>query len=256
MSDDKQIGAQKVSPEMDTDHLGLFSTLLYKLPVIARTAVLHLLRYSEQSKYLDMRTEIIVAILRSFMTAKPISVTASQRWLVPDAPAKGRIWISHYTCPAPADRGIQDAVAAAIDGLQDGKEGKRIEVRIPEAASVQAEWTGYRTEAKPDTPLPDISEKEKYDAMMKGTTSPATILYFHGGAFFLMDPATHRGITKRLAKISGGRCYSVRYRLAPQYAFPSQLMDALTSYLALLYPPPGAFHDPVPAENIVFAGDR
>jgi acetyl esterase/lipase len=256
MPEDKQKSTKRSTVQMDTDHLGLFTTLVYKLPVIARTAVLHVLRYSEQSKYLDMRTEIIVAILRSLMTGKPTSVTASQRWLIHDTEVKGRIWISNYTCPAPADRGIQDAVAAAIEGLRDGKEGERLELRMPEMEGVQAEWTGYRAEATPESRLPDISEKEKYDTMMKAVTSPATIIYFHGGAFWLMDPVTHRGTTKRLAKITGGRCYSVRYRLAPQNAFPAALMDALMSYLGLLYPPPGAFHAPVPAENIVFAGDR
>ncbi|KAK0641141.1 alpha/beta hydrolase fold-domain-containing protein [Cercophora newfieldiana] len=240
---------------METDNLGLFTTMIYKLPVIARAAVLHMLRFTEQSKYVDMRTEIIIAILRSFMWGKPMSVSASQRWLIQETEPKGRIWISNYTCPAPADRGIQDAIAAAIEGLWDGKTEKRMELRMPEMEGVQAEWTGYRAEATPESRLPDVSEKERYDSMMKGVTSPTTIVYFHGGAFWLMDPATHRGTTKRLAKITGGRCYSVRYRLAPQNAFPAAVMDALMSYLGLLYPPPGAFHEAVPAENIVFAGD-
>jgi acetyl esterase/lipase len=47
----------------------------------------------------------------------------------------------------------------------------------------------------------------------------------------------------------------VRYRLAPQYPFPAQLLDALISYLSLLSPPPGVPHGPVPAEHIVFGGD-
>ncbi|KAK0617368.1 alpha/beta hydrolase fold-domain-containing protein [Immersiella caudata] len=240
---------------MNTDQLGLFTTLLPKLPVIARTAVLHLLRYSEQSKFLDMRTEIITAVLRSFMTGKPMSVTASQRWLSKETQAKGRVWVSTYTCPVPTDGGIQNAVAAAIEGLRDKMDEKSFRVRMPEMEGIQAEWTGYRAEATPESTLPDISEKEKYDAMMKAVTSPATILYFHGGAFWLMDPATHRAMTKRLAKVSGGRCYSVRYRLAPQNPFPAALMDALASYLALLYPPPGAFHEAVRPEHVVFAGD-
>ncbi len=69
--------------------------------------------------------------------------------------------------------------------------------------------------------------------------TPVTVLYFHGGAYWLLDPATHRPTTKRLAKLTAGRCYSVRYRLAPQNPFPAALLDGLASYLALLYPPPG-----------------
>jgi acetyl esterase/lipase len=47
----------------------------------------------------------------------------------------------------------------------------------------------------------------------------------------------------------------VRYRLAPQNPFPASLLDALISYLYLLYPPPGALHEPIPSSKIVFAGD-
>ena len=52
-----------------------------------------------------------------------------------------------------------------------------------------------------------------------------------------------------------GRCFLPRYRLAPQGPFPAAVIDALVSYLFLLYPPPGAFHSPVPASKIVLAGD-
>ena len=71
---------------------------------------------------------------------------------------------------------------------------------------------------------------------MKECKSPVTVLYFHGGAYYLLDPSTHRPTTKKLAKLTGGRCYSVRYRLAPQNPFPAALLDALVSYLTLLYP--------------------
>jgi len=82
------------------------------------------------------------------------------------------------------------------------------------------------------------------------------IFYLHGGGFYLCDPATHRLTTKKLAKLTGGRCYSVRYRLAPQHPFPAALLDLLVSYLTLLYPPPGAFHEAVRPETLALAGDR
>ena len=72
---------------------------------------------------------------------------------------------------------------------------------------------------------------------------------------YLMDPASHRPVCSKLARLTGGRCLSVRYRLAPQNAFPAALLDALTAYLSLLCPPPGSFHKPVLANHIVFAGD-
>jgi acetyl esterase/lipase len=70
-----------------------------------------------------------------------------------------------------------------------------------------------------------------------------------------MDPSTHRWTTSALAQHTYGRCFSVRYRLAPQYPFPSALLDALIAYLALLSPPPGSFHEPIPPSKIIIAGD-
>ncbi len=130
------------------------------------------------------------------------------------------------------------------------------EIRRPDVLPVQAEWHGYRAAASSDAKLPAVSEAAKYQAMMKECKTATTVLYFHGGGYFLLDPASHRPTTKKLAKLTGGRCYSVRYRLAPQDPFPAALVDALSAYLTLLYPPPGAFHEPVRPEYIVFAGDR
>lgn len=72
---------------------------------------------------------------------------------------------------------------------------------------------------------------------------------------YLLDPATYRPTTSRLAKETGGRVFNVRYRLAPSNPFPAALLDCFTAYLSLLYPPPDAPHDPVPASEIVFGGD-
>ena len=148
----------------------------------------------------------------------------------------------------------------AIDGMVQSSgspkgEGNHLAM-TPELVGVEAEWTGYRAGVDAKDPLPDISEKGVYDEMMKEVTHPATVLYLHGGGYYLMDPSTHRRTTKRLARMTGGRCYSVRYRLSPQEVFPAALLDAFVSYLTLLYPPPGAYHEPVKAEHIVVSGDR
>lgn len=213
----------------------------------------HVLQLSAPSKYLDLRSEIIVAVIRSFLTpSAPRSISSTQKLASRDPGIKGRIWVSNYTAPAPPEPSVREALVKAIEALQS----KKAEVRLPEILPVEAEWTGYRAGATPNSRLPSISEDEKYAEMMKECGKPTTILYFHGGAYWMLDPATHRPTTKKLAKLTKGRCYSVRYRLAPQNPFPAALLDALISYLALLYPPPGAFHQPVRPEHIVFAGDR
>lgn len=59
----------------------------------------------------------------------------------------------------------------------------------------------------------------------------------------------------QLCKATGGRCFVVEYRLAPQSPFPAALIDLFVAYMALLYPPAGSFHRPVEAKNIVLTGE-
>lgn len=70
-----------------------------------------------------------------------------------------------------------------------------------------------------------------------------------------MDPASHRLPVSYLAKLTSGRCLSVRYRLAPQHPFPTAILDGLIAYLSLLSPTPDSYHTAVSPSNIVFAGD-
>jgi acetyl esterase/lipase len=71
----------------------------------------------------------------------------------------------------------------------------------------------------------------------------------------MADPATYRSTAGKLAQLTGGRVINVRYRLSPQNAFPEALLDVFLVYLSLLHPPPGSFHEPVCASDIVIAGD-
>ncbi|KAJ4393388.1 hypothetical protein N0V93_002598 [Gnomoniopsis smithogilvyi] len=216
---------------------------------------------SPPSKYVDLRSELMVAVIRSFIDApKPMSITHTQKILNRDPGIKGRIWVAKYTSPTPPDTSIRDVIIRTVESMRtptaDGSPPAPLkDIKWPDAVPVEAEWTGYRKSATSSSTLPPILELEKYAELMREVTSPATVLYFHGGAYYLMDPASHRPTTKKIAKLTGGRCYSVRYRLAPQNPFPAALIDALQSYLTLLHPPKGAFHEPVKPENIVFAGD-
>ena len=71
----------------------------------------------------------------------------------------------------------------------------------------------------------------------------------------LHGSASCRPTVSRLAKLTGARCLSIQYRLAPQYPFPAALLDVMLVYLSLLDPAPGSYHDPVEASSIVLAGD-
>lgn len=235
---------------MDIKPSVLIKLLLPLAPLVLKTIILNILSLSKNSKHQDVRTEVTITAIRKLMSvSKPLSY--SQKLSCRDPGIKGPLWISKVTVPSPPESDTLDLIIAAIKTLGDGSET----FTTPAIAPVEAEWTGYRSGVDKEEPRPSLPEGEQYTNLMKEATSPVTILYFHGGAYFLMDPASHRNTTSHLAKLTKGRCLSVRYRLAPQSPFPAQLLDAFLSYLYLLSPPADSFHDAVPASNIIFAGD-
>jgi acetyl esterase/lipase len=60
--------------------------------------------------------------------------------------------------------------------------------------------------------------------------SSATILYLHGGGYCTGAPATHRGLTSRLARAAGLPVFVPGYRLAPEHPFPAAIEDAVAVY--------------------------
>ncbi|PMD55668.1 uncharacterized protein K444DRAFT_616725 [Hyaloscypha bicolor E] len=235
--------------------LPMLKAMLPKVPLMGKTAIYHTLGFSEHSKHWDLRTELIINVLRSFIVdSPPEPVSRVQKLSLRDHGIKGRIWVSKVTMPRPEEDDIRQALFKVIEALKEPGEAPG-GFAEPDLLPVEAEWTGYRVGATKQSPEVRIPEQQKYTEMMKEVTSPTTVLYFHGGAYYLMDPASHRPTTKKLAKLTKGRCFSVRYRLAPQNPFPAALLDALVSYLTLLYPPPGSFHEPISPQHIVFSGD-
>ncbi|KAF6792319.1 lipase esterase [Colletotrichum sojae] len=240
---------------MDSSQFKILMSLLPKVPLITRIALLHILHLSKPSRYLDLRSELIVSVLRSYIQpSMSRSITSAQKLTNRDSGVRGRIWVATYATPAASETDVRDALTGAIESLRT-PEAPGMDIRLPEIVPVEAEWTGYRAGATPDAKPPPLGEREKFNEMQKEVTNPLTVLYFHGGAYYLCDPSTHRPATKKIAKMTGGRVYSVRYRLAPQNPFPAALLDAFISYLALLYPPFDAYHQPVEPKHIVVAGD-
>ncbi|KAE8371214.1 Alpha/Beta hydrolase protein [Aspergillus bertholletiae] len=230
--------------------VALLKAMVVRIPLILKTLLLHTIRLSPVSGKQDLRTELTVAIIRSFIGLATTPVGKQQRGSMRDPGIKGPLWISKVTLPAPEDD-VQAAVFKAFEDLKRGDDT----YDIPGVVPVEAEWTGYRSGVDKSAPQPDISEEDKYKELRKEAQSDTVILYFHGGAYFLMDPCTHRIPVAQLSKRTGAPVLSVRYRLAPQHPFPSALVDALVAYLSLIAPPPGALHEPVPAKNIIFSGD-
>ncbi|MGZ3453891.1 MAG: alpha/beta hydrolase [Polyangiales bacterium] len=96
---------------------------------------------------------------------------------------------------------------------------RRRPIRAPSHVTVSAtELGGVRTEAL-STPQANTSR---------------AFLYLHGGGWVAGSPATHRGLTWRLAHGMGAPVYAPDYRLAPEHPFPAALDDCLAAYRALV----------------------
>ncbi len=62
----------------------------------------------------------------------------------------------------------------------------------------------------------------------------AALLYLHGGGYVIGSPATHRGITSRLALLLDCPVLSLDYRLAPEHPHPAAVEDSVAAYEWLL----------------------
>ncbi|KAG0262309.1 hypothetical protein DFQ27_002438 [Actinomortierella ambigua] len=82
-----------------------------------------------------------------------------------------------------------------------------------------------------------------------------TVLYLHGGGYFLCSIRTHRWATYHMARLGGAKVFAVDYRLAPDSPFPAALQDSIAAYLYLLNPPADADFGPIDPKNIVIMGD-
>ncbi|KAL2854853.1 Alpha/Beta hydrolase protein [Aspergillus pseudoustus] len=227
----------------------LVKALFARIPLILKTVLLHGIGHSTGSGKQDLRTELTVAIIRSFMS-HGVPIGKQQKGTMRDPGIKGPLWVSKVTIPKP-EIDVKEAVIRAIEELKSGDET----YDIPGVGLVEAEWTGYRKGVQKNTPQPDISEADKYEQLKKDSSEDMVVLYFHGGAYYLMDPCTHRAAVSQISKRTGSPVLSVRYRLAPQNPFPAALVDALVAYLYLVSPPPGSLHAPVPPSKIILSGD-
>jgi epsilon-lactone hydrolase len=89
------------------------------------------------------------------------------------------------------------------------------------------------------TYLPDVLEHLdlKVPALWANGAGPkrdGVILFFHGGAYVMGAPDTHRAMLARLSELTGLRAVLPDYRLAPEHPFPAAVEDARAAYCALI----------------------
>jgi len=117
-------------------------------------------------------------------------------------------------------------------------------------------------------PLPDEVDSHDYsingEFMISKSDSEerSVILYLHGGAYIVGNPAAFRHLTSKLAAETGCDIFAIDYRLAPEHPFPAALHDVLAAYLWLLNPEHQMFSSEsstkryaYQAKNIYLGGD-
>lgn len=114
------------------------------------------------------------------------------------------------------------------------------QVRIP----IVTDWPGIDLQEHPGFVNAEFIDRPVHTSKR----NERVILYFHGGAYALCSPRTHRHVTSNLAKSAQARVLSVDYRLAPKHVYPAALIDALSSYRYLL-------NKRFQPEQVSFAGD-
>ncbi|KAL8811826.1 MAG: hypothetical protein Q9223_003299 [Gallowayella weberi] len=137
--------------------------------------------------------------------------------------------------PVPEDDDARQTLFSIIDGLSTEFET----YTKPCSAPVHGEWIGHRLNVAAQAPEPTMTEREKYYGLMRDASTQS------------------RPISSKLATLTHGRCFSLKYRLAPQHPFPSAILDLLHAYLNLLYPSPdpSSYHLAVPANTLTLTGD-
>lgn len=112
--------------------------------------------------------------------------------------------------------------------METTREPRRVQIRNVDAGGVEAELI--------------------WPARVHHPIGRRAILYIHGGGFYSGSLRTHRALAGSLAKASSSDVLLIHYRLMPEYAYPTQINDALTAYRWLL--DSGYRND-----NIVIVGD-
>ena len=118
--------------------------------------------------------------IRAYISTVHGSVTDRQIAWGDDPGVKGPAWVSRHALPAPPEADALNRLLEAIDTLNNGYGS----YKRPESAPLETQWTGHRAGVDDEAPEPSMSENEKYDALMKEVTSPVTIFYIYGGAFW------------------------------------------------------------------------
>lgn len=214
------------------------STILWAAPIIASTTYSHF-KDGPPAKSWTLKYNLLIAIMRTYIKGPAATLT-------PEQMQKGSL-TRHQPLP-------QDCIETELTIATEYRE-KGEKILAPHVDGLVDDWD-WRADRCAADPLPASWITTTATPTAATASNQRTLLYFHGGAYFLGTYKLYRPLLGKLALKSGGaRVLAVDYRLAPQHPFPAGLEDALAAYLYLLSPPGDAPFDPVPASQIVISGD-
>ncbi|KAG0360063.1 hypothetical protein BG005_011578 [Podila minutissima] len=215
---------------------------LPKGPLLLGTTLSHY-TYGPQRPSWTYKFSLVMAMVQSFATSFHTDVPlkkaqALSRLNDTYGPVHPGALASEATIP----NTYRDQSAVHIEGLLNGQG--------VDAAKLGWDW---KNDPRAEKPLRAewTETREKDDNFSEGRT----VLYLHGGGYFLCSIKTHRWASWNMARLGGARVLSVDYRLAPDSPFPAALHDALAAYLYLINPPTDSGVKPVDPKNIVIMGD-
>lgn len=95
----------------------------------------------------------------------------------------------------------------------------------------QSEFFRIRVTAKEDFGTVDWKTGELLDPSADPIQFPAAIVFIHGGGFIGGSSGTYRQVVRKFAVQTGYPVFSVDYRLAPAFKYPTQASDSWIAYL-------------------------
>lgn len=134
-----------------------------------------------------------------------------------------------------ASRKIIARIMGTLGPSLSGTRVEPVDTRLPDGRRVRGEWV-----YGPRTPTSETA---------LSSTDLGAIYYVHGSGYAVCSPKTHRRLTAWLSALTGLPVFSIDYRLAPRYRFPTAADDVGAGWRYLVE------SSAIPAKKVVIAGD-
>ncbi|KAL7322060.1 hypothetical protein PS15p_212148 [Mucor circinelloides] len=215
----------------------LWTHLIPPMPVIASTMYRHYAK-GPPAKSWSLSTDITIAVIRDFLDrSSKITVEEVQKIsTTKKLPIPSNIKRRKFVVPNEYRKRAGDLIMPLLTKKDQQRIGWDWQKDRETAPPIKGEW--LQTKGNPLDPCKE-----------------STVLYLHGGAYYLGCYGIYRQFLARLVKYSKGRTCAIDYRLAPQHPFPAAVEDALATYLYLIDPPKEEGNQPIDPYKIVIAGD-